>query len=102
MCLAIYLKAFSPPCLICTYLDCLNQRLVTMSNFETPSSALQAGAEKYPDLTLLKKPTQSPEGVVFEDVTFTQFRKDVELAARYWKNQLSQVGAGDRAVVGVW
>lgn len=73
-----------------------------MSNFETPSSALQAGAEKYPDLTLLKKPTQSPEGVVFEDVTFTQFRKDVELAARYWKNQLSQVGANDRAVVGVW
>ncbi|KAF5235444.1 hypothetical protein FAUST_7054 [Fusarium austroamericanum] len=73
-----------------------------MSNFETPSSALQAGAEKYPDLTLLKKPTQSPEGVIFEDVTFTQFRKDVELAARYWKNQLSQVGANDRAVVGVW
>jgi hypothetical protein len=73
-----------------------------MSNFETPSSALQASAEKYPNRAVLKIPNQSPEGLVFKDVTFTQFRKDVELSARYWKNRISQVGAKDRAVVGVW
>ncbi|CEI61393.1 hypothetical protein FVEN_g5894 [Fusarium venenatum] len=73
-----------------------------MSNFETPSSALQASAEKYPNRVVLKIPNQSPEGLVFKDVTLVQFRKDVELSARYWKNQISQVGAKDRAVVGVW
>jgi hypothetical protein len=73
-----------------------------MSTFETPSSALQASAKKYPDRALFKVPNQSPDGVTFKDVTFTQFQKDVERSARHWKNQISQVEAKARAVVGVW
>ncbi|GKU09684.1 unnamed protein product [Fusarium langsethiae] len=73
-----------------------------MSKFETPSSALVASAEKYPDRAVLKIPHQSPEGLRFKDITFNQFRKDVGLSTKYWKNQFSQVGAKDRAVVGVW
>lgn len=73
-----------------------------MNTFKTPVSALQASAKKYPDRAVLKTPEQSPEGLTFKDITFTQFQKDVELSARYWKNQLSQIGAEDRAVVGVW
>jgi acyl-CoA synthetase (AMP-forming)/AMP-acid ligase II len=73
-----------------------------MSSFETPSSALQASVKKYPDRAALKIPTRSPEGVVFKDITYTQFQKDVELSARYWRSELSKIGAQDRAVVGVW
>ena len=73
-----------------------------MSSFETPASALQASVKKYPDRVVLKVPTRSSEGVAFKDITYTQFQKDVELSARYWRSELSEIGAQDRAVVGVW
>ncbi|KAI1071433.1 hypothetical protein LB507_005043 [Fusarium sp. FIESC RH6] len=73
-----------------------------MSSFETPASALQASVKKYPDRAVLKIPTRSSEGVAFKDITYTQFQKDVELSARYWRSELSKIGAQDRAVVGVW
>ncbi|RGP76867.1 hypothetical protein FLONG3_4950 [Fusarium longipes] len=73
-----------------------------MSTFETPSSALQASARKFPDRAAFKIPRKSAEGVVFENVTFAQFHKDVELSARYWKDKISHVGAKERSVVGVW
>ncbi|KAF4344222.1 hypothetical protein FBEOM_1816 [Fusarium beomiforme] len=73
-----------------------------MSTFKTPISELQASLKKHPNLSVFKTPVQSYEGTKFEDVTFTQFAKDVEQTATYWKDQFGKLGIQDRAVVGVW
>ncbi|GKU16690.1 unnamed protein product, partial [Fusarium langsethiae] len=73
-----------------------------MSSFITPVSELQASTKKHPHTAVLKVPQQSPTGVTFKDITFSQFQKDVELSARYWKDKLSKLRVQDRAVVGLW
>ncbi|KAF4452065.1 hypothetical protein F53441_4996 [Fusarium austroafricanum] len=73
-----------------------------MVYFKTPVSELEEKALKHLNLAVFKIAQQSPDGTQFKDVSFLQFEKDVQLAARYWKDQFSKLGVKDRAVIGVW
>ncbi|CAH0051820.1 unnamed protein product [Clonostachys solani] len=70
----------------------------------THISKLIDTATTQPDLPALKIPQFSDGGISngWETITFAHFLRDVENAARYWANELSQKGVKYRDVVGIW
>lgn len=84
------------------FLMTLNGKIAKMGAFKTPISVLRECVDKFPHRSVLKIPQQLSSGTTFKDILYPAFQKDVELSARYWKHQLSNLDAKDRAVVGVW
>ncbi|KAF4951701.1 hypothetical protein FSARC_12852 [Fusarium sarcochroum] len=73
-----------------------------MTIFRTPVSELQANAKRNPSLPALKIPQGGSSETTWQTITFSALERDVELSARYWKDELSNIGVKHRAVVGLW
>ena len=75
---------------------------ITMADIRIHTTAMEDCATKWPSTVALKVPIMGSQPAAWRDVTFTQFKQDVEFVAAYWADKLEKHKAEDRPVVCVW
>ena len=76
-----------------------------MAMLESHLTILEAASKAYPDrlaFRLARKASDSDAVESWERISYKQFQKDVESAAKYWRSELSSRSLAPRSVVGLW
>jgi acyl-CoA synthetase (AMP-forming)/AMP-acid ligase II len=76
-----------------------------MYTYQTHLTVLQHGASSYPDALAFRVPQSDPSTDQVHDwssISYRQFKDDVELIARYWRQMLKSDGVPEYSVVGLW
>ena len=76
-----------------------------MAELQSHLTVLEAASKTYPDrlaFRIAHKASDSDTVDTWERISYKQFQHDVEVAAKYWRSELSSRGLAQRSVVGLW
>ncbi|KAK7445745.1 hypothetical protein VKT23_014740 [Stygiomarasmius scandens] len=68
----------------------------------THLSVLEQSATLYPSSPAFKVPSSSSQSPGWTDITYQQFKNDVELFARHWAGVFKRDNIPQRSIVGLW
>lgn len=76
-----------------------------MPALESHLTVLEAASKAYPErlaFRIARKISDSDTVDSWDRISYKKFQDDVELAAKYWRSELSSRGLARRSVVGLW